>query len=111
MFGIKSKSLLAFNDAYKKVPAIINNLRTLYYVNNVPSDTHMRQRLDLVDSGNLRESLKDIFAELQRGKALEQFQFIDGYYLLSVDTTEYFLSNKVHCDQGLPPKLVNFMLT
>ena len=36
---------------------------------------------------------------LQRGKGLEDFIWWGGHYLLSVDGTGYFYSDKVHCEQ------------
>ena len=38
---------------------------------------------------------------MQRGKALESYAFHDGSYLLALDGTGYFSSNKVHCDSCL----------
>jgi hypothetical protein len=98
MFSIKSKSLLAFNEAYNHDKALEHNLRTLFSVNRVPSDTYMRERLDLVDPQDIRGAFTNIFAQLQRGKALEQYQFFEGYYLISLDGTGYFLSNTTYCD-------------
>ncbi|HJH32579.1 MAG TPA: transposase [Methanosarcinaceae archaeon] len=40
----------------------------------------------------------DIFRTLQRGKVLEPMVFMNGCYLLSIDGTGYFSSNKIHCD-------------
>ncbi|MBW1698232.1 MAG: hypothetical protein JRK26_15700, partial [Deltaproteobacteria bacterium] len=33
----------------------------------------------------------------QRGKQLAQYQSIDGMYLISMDGSEYFSSQKIHC--------------
>lgn len=96
MFSLKYPSLLQFDkDVTEKV--VKNNIKTLYKVVNVPSDTYMRERLDEVEPEDLRPAFKQFFAALQRGNELEQFQFIDGYYLLSMDATEYFSSNRIYC--------------
>lgn len=47
----------------------------------------------------LRPLYKALFGQLQRGKCLEGFAYLDGHYLLSVDGTGYFSSNRVHCPQ------------
>jgi hypothetical protein len=39
----------------------------------------------------------DVFRQLQRGKVLEEFEFYAGHYLLSLDGTGYFSSQKVQC--------------
>jgi hypothetical protein len=38
-----------------------------------------------------------LFGQLQRGKGLEGFEYLDGHYPLSLDGTGYFSSPKVHC--------------
>jgi hypothetical protein len=43
----------------------------------------------------------DAFRQLQRGKILERFRYLDGHYLLSLDGTGYFSSNKIHCSSCL----------
>ena len=48
MFGLKSPSLLAFDDASND-PVVRYNLKSLYLIKNVPSDTRMREILDEVD--------------------------------------------------------------
>ena len=55
----------------------------------------MRAILDTVDPDNLRPLYNDIFRLLQRGKELEQFVFMDGHYLVSLDGTGYFSSSKI----------------
>jgi hypothetical protein len=72
-------------------------MKNLYRIENVPSDTQMRAILDPLEPDSLRPLFHDVFHELQRGKALEPFVFYQGSYLLSLDGTEYFSSQKVHC--------------
>ena len=50
---------------------------------------------------------KDIFREVQRGKALEPYVFLDGYYLVAGDGTQYFKSEKIHCKKCLTKKHKN----
>lgn len=97
IFGLKYPSLLQF-DQNKAEEPLAHNLNKLYLVNQVPSDTYLRERLDEVDPHHIRKAFKKIFSLLQRGKHLEQFSYIDGHYLVSVDGTGYFNSKKVHCD-------------
>lgn len=49
----------------------------------------------------LRPLFKDVFRQLQRGKVLEDYVFLDGHYLVALDGVEYFRSQKVHCSQCL----------
>jgi len=97
IFSLKFPSLLQFDHA-KEEKRIKHNLKNLYQINQVPSDTYLRERLDVVDPLVLRKSFKKVFAEIQRGNALERFSYIDGHYLLSLDGTGYFSSTKIHCE-------------
>ena len=66
---------------------------TLYGVGRVPSDT--RERLDEVDPRQLRHCFTKLFQLLQRGKELKEYTY--GHYVLSINGTGYFSSDKVHC--------------
>ena len=81
------------------IPAEAHNLRTLYGVKRAPCDTQMRTIIDEVAPSSLRPVFKKVFTSLQRGKVLESYQYLDAYYLLSVDGTGLFSSNTVHCAQ------------
>src|SRR5881296_3619521 len=92
MFSLKSPSLLAFDKERAE-----GNLHTIYGIERVPCDTHMREILDPVSPKVLRPVFKSVFTQLQRGKALESMAFLDGHYLLALDGTEYFSSKTIHC--------------
>jgi len=97
MFSLKNQTLLSF-DSFRSNENHLKNLKNLFGIEAVPSDTQMRVILDEVDPEQLRPAFKDVFASLQRGKVLEQFVFLDNAYLLSIDGTGYFSSEKVHCE-------------
>lgn len=86
VFGLKYASLLRFDHDARQNELIRSNLKRLYGIERAPSDTALRERLDEVDPGTLRRAFKRVFAELQRGKGLEDFTWLD-HYLLSVDGT------------------------
>src|SRR2546425_11314066 len=92
MFSLKAPSLLAFDKE-----RVEGNLHTIYGIERVPCDTHMREILDPVSPKWLRPIFKSVFRQLQRGKALEAMTFFDGHYLLALDGTEYFASKTIHC--------------
>src|SRR3990167_1696304 len=95
MFSLKSPSLLAFDQA-KIDETLRNNLEKLYEIESVPSDTYMREELDEVDPVGLRKCFTEIFHATQRGKLLDRYNFLDGY-LVAIDGTGYFNSEKVNC--------------
>jgi hypothetical protein len=92
MFSLKAPSLLAFDKERAE-----GNLHTIYGIERVPCDTHMREILDPVSPKLLRPVFRSVFRQLQRGKALEAMTFLDGHYLLALDGTEYFASKTIHC--------------
>jgi Transposase DDE domain len=96
MFSLKYPSLLAFDKDRKN-----ENLHSVYGVSKIPSDTNMRVLLDEVDPEGIRTIFNDIFRILQRGKVLEKFVFMANSYLLSIDGTGFFSSDKVHCNSCL----------
>jgi hypothetical protein len=96
MFSLKSPSLLAFDKERAE-----DNLQRIYGIKRVPCDTSMRETLDPVKPENLRPAFKQVFRELQRGKALEEMVFVEGHYLLALDGTGYFSSKQIHCDSCL----------
>lgn len=98
VFGLKCPSLLQFEEMKTESP-LKRNLRNLYGLDKVPSDTCMRERLDRVSSKQLRGSFKRIFAYLQRSKALESYRYLDGHYIVSIDGTGQYSSENVHCAQ------------
>jgi hypothetical protein len=92
VFSLKAPSLLAFDQKRKEEE---ENLRSIFHIRTIPCDTQMRTILDEVDPEYLRPCYKAVFSALQRGKALEEMAFLDGYYLLLMDGTEYFSSEKL----------------
>jgi len=96
IFGLKFPSLLKFEEG-KEDAVIRRNLRNLYNVNKAPSDTCLRERIDMLSPRNFRRPFKVIFAFLQRGKVLERYLYFGKHYIVSVDGTGQYSSNKVHC--------------
>jgi hypothetical protein len=98
LFGLKYPSLLQFEND-RREEATRANLKALYGIERAPSDTRFRERLDELDPHHLRPLYKALLAQLQRGKGLEGFAYLDGHYLLSLDGTGYFSSSTIHCPQ------------
>ena len=94
VFSLKDPSLLAFD----KRRETDGNLEKIYHIENVPCDTQMRTILDEANPEEIRSAYKNIFKELQRGKALEPMVFFQGCYLVSLDGTGHFSSKKLFSD-------------
>ena len=74
-----------------------NNLKTLFQVRSIPKDSQIKDVIDTVDSSELEPLFEDFFRAVQRGKHLEQYRFLGDYYLISMDGTGYFSSEKISC--------------
>jgi hypothetical protein len=92
MMALKDPSLLAFE---RRRIAEEHNLRSIFHIKEIPCDTQMRTRLDGVDPDWLRPAFRALFRKAQRGKALEKMVFMAGCYLISLDGTGYFSSEKL----------------
>ena len=100
MFSLKDPSLLAFDDRRRND----GNLGRIFGIDKVPSDTRMREILDPVDPQQLRPLFREVFRQLQRGKALEPMAYYEGCYLLSIDGTGSFSSEKLSSASCLTKK-------
>lgn len=108
VFVLKDPSLLAFDDRRQQDAG---NLQRIFGITQVPCDTRLRELLDPVDPELLRPLYRELFAHLQRGKALEPFAYFDGYYLLSLDGTGSYSSEKVGSASCLVKKRRNGTIT
>jgi hypothetical protein len=94
MFSLKEKSLLSFEHNIEQYGP---NLKTVYGIKRIPTDTHLRTMLDPIPTAVLRPAFNLIFNRLQRSNLLQEFQFFNDYYLVSMDGTEFFSSNQIKC--------------
>jgi len=96
MFSLKDSSLLGF-DKRRNEDAECQNLKSIYGIDNIPSDSRMREICDEINPKQyLSPIFKVPFRHLQRSKALEPMVFYKGCYLLNLDGTGFFSSKKVN---------------
>lgn len=98
MFCLKDPSLLAFEKRRQEEP---DSLQEVFGLRRVPSDSQMRSILDPLDVRDIRRPFRSIFAQLQRGKVLEKMTWLDGHYLLALDGTGIYTSEKMGSDYCL----------
>jgi hypothetical protein len=98
VFQLKFPSLLQYDKQRTEDQTLKSNLKNLYNVKNPPADTTMREKLDIINPVDIRGTFKKVFAAAQRGKVLEQYQYLGGHYVLAIDGTSQFSSGKIHCD-------------
>lgn len=111
LFTFTFPSLLQFDTAKNEDEHIKSSLRNLFKIKNVPCDTQMRDRLDLIHPDVTRPAFTQLFSRLQRGKILEEFRFMGGYYLISLDGSGYFSSSTIHCSNCCTREYKNGQVT
>ncbi len=99
MFQFKWPSLLQFDEHSHDDLTLSGNLRRLYSLERVASDSQMRVILDPIKPNELRKAFRAVHSSAQRGKVLEDFAIFGNRYLLSIDGTGLHSSTKVQCPQ------------
>jgi len=95
MFSLKCPSLLSFKEQSKNEKL---NLKSIYKIKKIPSDTAMREILDEVEPEKVRESFGDLFNLLIQSGLIKEYQYFDKQIIVSVDGVEHFSSTKIHCE-------------
>ncbi len=103
IFVLKFPSMLRFDDA-RDEPMLCDNLRQLFRVERVPTDSTLRRRLDAIDPNVVHRALRTRFGWLLRYRHLECFRMADGALPLALDGTGYYTSTKGPCKQCLAQK-------
>lgn len=106
MMYFQDPSMLEFQTRLQK-QRNKNNLKTLFDVRSIPKATQLRDVIDIIPSESFDPIFSDYFRSLQRSKQLEQFQFLNGMYLIPIDGTQYFSSETISCPSCLTKKLKN----
>ena len=96
MMFFQDPSILEFQRRLEE-QSQFSNLSRVFQIKSVPKDSQMRETLDHVDSQHLFPIFSDWLHRLQRGKHLAQYRFLDRYYLVPIDGSQYFTSTKIHC--------------
>jgi hypothetical protein len=100
LFYLQDPSVLEFQRRFED-QVQSNNLRNVFGIQTIPSDTRLRELLDAPKAGFLNTVFQEYLRRVQRSKQLERYRFLDEGYLLTLDGSEYFASEKVHCAQCL----------
>jgi hypothetical protein len=95
---MKCPSLLDFEHKCEN-PRVVHNLHQMYGVQRIPSDTHLREMLDPIETEYFRPFFTSLFSYVQNSKRLKQFRYFDEGYLVPVDGTGHFSSGKIQCPE------------
>jgi len=96
VFFMQSPSFLAHQRDMQRNKGE-NNAQSLFGVEQIPSDGQIRNLLDPVDPAHLRESFWEIYHRLDEGGHLDKYRGVEGTRLISLDGSQYFSSQEIHC--------------
>jgi hypothetical protein len=82
LFYFQNNSWLQFQTQMQTASGK-NNAKTLFDIENIPVDNHIRNILDKVDPKSFKKIYDDIVAECQRLGILNQFVFMKEYLFSS----------------------------
>ena len=103
MMFFQDPSLLSFQRRMQERMQC-SNLKVMFGVKAVPSDAVMRKVLDEVATQCISPCFSTLFKHLQRGKQLLLFKLESGHYLIALDGSQYFSSEKINCPSCLTYK-------
>ncbi len=76
-----------------------SNVENLFELRDMPSDNQIRNLLDPVNPSQQGRCYRQTLQALEQTKVLESYPSFANQILVAIDGTEYFSSQKVHCEQ------------
>jgi len=96
VFFTQCASFLEYQEEMKRLKGR-SNAENLFGMRNIPSDSHVRSLLDPVSPKYLERMYRLVFERLEAHGVLERFRSHARSFLVAMDGTEYFSSQKIHC--------------
>ncbi|MBF0287137.1 MAG: hypothetical protein HQM14_04905 [SAR324 cluster bacterium] len=78
-----------------------SNAETMFGIDKIPSDNHIRDILDEVPPEQLLPIYHEMFSAYQQNEILESFRGFGDTILIPLDGTWYFSSKTIHCENCL----------
>ena len=108
-YKLSDAGLGAFSVFYTQSPSFLahqrdmerrkgkSNSQKLFEMVKIPTDTHIKNLLDPIEADSLAAVYRDIVKGLGTEQVLKDYEVMDGHYLLALDGTDYFSSEKICC--------------
>jgi hypothetical protein len=110
-YSIRDAALGAFSVFFTQSPSFLahqrsmqlskgkNNARTIFGINKIPSDNHVRSLLDPVSPSLVQPVYRRVFEALEQRRALDELRCFDRTLLVALDGVWFHNSESVHCEQ------------
>lgn len=96
IFYFQNKSWLSFQRDMNTAKGT-SNAKTIFGIDNIPTDTHIKQVLDKITPDNFKKIYDEILEKLRDIGVLNKFNFLDKYMLVALDGTHYHSSKNISC--------------
>lgn len=106
VFFTQCASFLEYQEEMKRLKGR-SNAENLFGLREIPSDSHIRSLLDPVAPKYLSPIYRLVFERLEAAGVLESFRSHARSLLVALDGTEYFSSQKIHCENCSQRQLPN----
>jgi hypothetical protein len=118
-YTIQNAALGAFGIFFTQAPSFLeyqrqlnqrqghDNAQTLFGVEPVPCDNQIRTLLDPIAPSQFTPVFFEVFAHLEQQHLLDPFRVLDHQLFVSLDGTQYFSSQALHCQNCLTRQLSN----
>lgn len=99
VFFTQCPSFLSFQQNMEKDHGR-NNARSLFQIEQIPCDNHIRQTLDPVEAAQLFGLFDDLYQDFEKTGLLEAMRAVKNTRLIALDATWYFSSQSenIHCE-------------
>ena len=106
VFFTQNPSFLAYQTDMKQRKGK-SNAESLFGIRHNPCDNQIRVLLDPVAPSSVAPVFRDIYQRLDQAGILQGYRCHANGLLVAMDGTEYFSSQKIHCDQCSHQELQN----
>jgi hypothetical protein len=96
VFFTQSPSFLAYQRQMKRTKGR-SNAESLFQIEQIPSDPQIRNLLDPIEARILYPLFRKVLAKLEQADHLDAFRFFADSFLISLDGTRFFSSQKIQC--------------
>jgi hypothetical protein len=98
VFFTQCPSFLSFQQAMEQARGV-NNVRSLFEVQSIPCDNHIRQTLDPVEPHHLFGVYDDLYQAFEKAGLPQAMRAVHDTQLIALDATWYFSSQSpnIHC--------------
>ena len=97
VFFTRSPSFLSHQTAMAETKSK-NNAQTLFGIQDIPTDNHIRDLLDAVPPQRVFPMFERIIAALDELGDLQAFHAVNDQLLIALDGTQYHSSYTIACD-------------